>query len=52
MDTIIFLLILATAWATYRNWARFAVIGLWLVSLVAGLLLFNHHITSSLDLEW
>ncbi|MCF2527854.1 DUF5993 family protein [Yinghuangia soli] len=52
MDTIIFLLILATAWAVHRNWTRYAVLGLWFASLVASLLLFDHHVTSSLNLEW
>ena len=52
MDTIIFLLILATGWAVLRRWTRVRILGLWAVSLVASLLLFNHHLTSSLPLEF
>ena len=51
MDTIIFILILLTllAMGTGRRWL---VLTLFFTSLAATMLLFNHHVTSSLDLNF
>ncbi len=51
MDTIIFALIFFTLLAMgYRR--RWLVLTLYFVSLVATVLLFNHHATSELDLNF
>ncbi|MBY0528363.1 MAG: hypothetical protein K2R98_33540 [Gemmataceae bacterium] len=51
MDTIIFLLILTTLFAmrTARLWV---VVAFFVVALAATLLLFNHHATSKLPLNF
>jgi hypothetical protein len=51
MDTIIFVLILATLIALWTGRRRLG-LALFAVSLVATLLLFNHHVTSSLALQF
>lgn len=52
MDTVIFLSILATFGAMVQGAPRRVVLALWTVSLVAVLLLFKHHVTSGLDLNF
>jgi hypothetical protein len=51
MDTILFLLILGTLLAT-RSRRRWLVPALFLASLAATLLLFCHHVTSQLPLNF
>lgn len=51
MDTIIFILILFTLLAM-RTGRRWLVLTLFFTSLAATMLLFNHHVTSSLDLNF
>jgi Family of unknown function (DUF5993) len=51
MDTIIFLLILATFFALATHRRRLG-LALFIVSLAATLLLFNHHVTSALPLSF
>jgi Family of unknown function (DUF5993) len=51
MDTIIFLLILATHIALWTGRRRLG-LALFIVSLAATLLLFNHHATSTLPLSF
>jgi multisubunit Na+/H+ antiporter MnhE subunit len=52
LDTLIFLLLLATWWVVLRTGERKRLLVGFAVSLVAVLLLFNHHVTSSLNLEF
>ena len=52
MDTFIFLMILGCWWVVCSSDDRRRVFGAFGVSLVAVLLLFNHHVTSSLDLSF
>lgn len=52
MDTLIFLLLLATWWVVVRTGDRRRLTAAFGVSLVAVLLLFNHHVTSALDLSF
>jgi hypothetical protein len=52
MDILIMILLLATAIFTYRGTAAKWVLSLWTISLIAMLLLFNHHVTSSLNLNF
>jgi hypothetical protein len=52
VDTFIFLLILGSWWVVVTSDDRRRVFGAFGVSLVAVLLLFNHHVTSSLDLSF
>ncbi len=52
MDILIMILLLATAIVTYRGMAARWILSLWTVSLVAMLLLFNYHVTSSLNLNF
>ena len=51
MDTIIFVLILLTLLAM-RLRRRWLVLALYFVSLAATMLLFDHHVTSALDLNF
>lgn len=51
MDTSIFVLIFFTLLAT-RTQRRWLVLKLYFVSLAATMLLFNHHVTSTLDLNF
>ena len=51
MDTIIFLLILGTLLATRRR-GRWLVPALFVASLAATLLLFRHHVTNRLPLNF
>jgi hypothetical protein len=51
LDTIIFILILFTLLAM-RTGRRWLVLMLFFVSLAATMLLFNHHVTSTLDLNF
>lgn len=52
MDAIIFLLILGTFALVLRGARRGLVVGGFLVCLAAALLLFNHHVTSPLHLNF
>jgi len=52
VDTLIFGLLLATAWVIVRGANRQTVLWLFAAGLVATLLLFNHHATESLPLEF
>lgn len=52
MDTLILGGILATFVVVVRDGSRQQVILVWAVCLVAALLLFRHHVTSSLDLNF
>lgn len=52
MDTLILLVISAAAIGLLAGWQRRIVIGLWAVALFAALLLFNHHVTTPLDLTF
>jgi hypothetical protein len=51
VDTIIFILIFFTLLAMYAR-LRGLVLTLYFVSLVATMLLFNHHVTSELNLNF
>ena len=51
MDTIIFVLIFFTL-LSMRTRRRWLVLTLYFVSLAATMLLFNHHVTSELDLNF
>jgi hypothetical protein len=51
LDTLIFILILFTLLAM-RTGRRWLVLTLFFVSLAATMLLFNHHVTSTLDLNF
>lgn len=52
VDTLIFILLLVTAWTIVRGRSRTAVLWLFAGSLVAVLLLFNHHVTDKLPLNF
>lgn len=52
VDTILFGLILATGVAAVRGARRWLVLALFFVSLAAALLVFRHHVTSALDLNF
>jgi len=52
MDTVIMVVLLAAAIAVYRDWSSTRIVALWVVGLVLSLLLFNYHVTSSLDLSF
>ncbi|MBX9399539.1 hypothetical protein K4749_39940 [Streptomyces sp. TRM72054] len=52
MDTIIFLMILGAFVVMVRSEKKRYAIGAWAVCLVAALLLFNHHVTSPLELSF
>ncbi len=52
VDIIIMILLLVTAILAYRGIRARAIISLWGVSLVATLLVFNYHVTSSLNLNF
>lgn len=52
MDTLIFVVIFVAFLGLMRRWSRRRVLGLWAVALVAALLLFDHHVTSDLDLNF
>jgi hypothetical protein len=51
VDTIIFILIFFTLLAMYTRQRRL-VLTLYFVSLAATMLLFNHHVTSALNLNF
>lgn len=51
MDTIIFILIFFTLLVMYAR-RRWLVLTLYFVSLAATILLFNHHVTSELNLNF
>lgn len=52
MDTILILVIFGIFVATIKQWSRPKLIGLWSVAAVASLLIFAHHATSTLDLNF
>ena len=52
VDTFIFVLLFSAAWVIWRGGSRRAVLWLFAVSLVAVLLLFKHHVTDSLPLNF
>jgi hypothetical protein len=52
VDTLLFLLILATFVALVRGLDRPRVLLLWTAALIGVLALFQHHATSSLDLNF
>lgn len=51
MDTIIFFLILCTLFAMVTG-KRWLVLGLFFVTILSMLLLFNHHVTDTLNLSF
>ncbi|GGM56601.1 hypothetical protein GCM10012275_29710 [Longimycelium tulufanense] len=52
MDTVIFLLLTAAVALLFWSGRRWVVLTVWAVSLVLALLLFDHHVTSPLDLNF
>ena len=52
MDTVIFLLLLGTWGLVLRSGDRVAAIAGFAVSLIGVVLLFRHHVTSPLDLNF
>ncbi|CAB4959171.1 unannotated protein [freshwater metagenome] len=52
MDIVIMVVLLVAAIAVYRDRSTLRILSLWVVGLVLSLLLFNYHVTSSLDLSF
>lgn len=52
MDTLIFGLLLYTAWTVVRGGSRVKVLLAFAAGVVAVLLLFNHHVTDKLPLNF
>ncbi|WP_189058030.1 DUF5993 family protein [Longimycelium tulufanense] len=52
VDTVIFLLLTAAVALLFWSGRRWVVLTVWAVSLVLALLLFDHHVTSPLDLNF
>lgn len=52
VDTLIFALLLVTAWLIVRGASRQIVLWLFAAGLVATFVLFQHHVTESLPLEF
>jgi hypothetical protein len=52
VDILIMILLLVTAILAYRGLRARVIISLWALTLVATLLLFNYHVTSSLNLNF
>jgi hypothetical protein len=52
VDTLIFGLLLVTAWLLMRGAGRQTALWLFAAGLVATLVLFNYHVTESLPLEF
>lgn len=52
MDTLIFALLLATALIIIFNKRKWLILSSYVVSFIAVLLLFLHHVTSTLDLNF
>jgi hypothetical protein len=52
MDTILILVIFSIFVATIKQWSRPKLIGLWAVTAVLSLLIFAHHTTSTLELNF
>jgi len=52
MDIVIMVVLLVAAIAVYRDQNTLRILALWVVALVLSMLLFNYHVTSSLDLSF